>query len=381
MWEWIDAGRLADGEPLPSERELCQRLGVGRSAVRSALSMLRREGVIVEDAHDSRIRVVRRPQSVVETGTRGVSQVLNSAVVVLTPYLELNETHSQPGWVERIVQGAIFALRTRGFDVLAFHPESMAAGGLAKLLEAPPMGVLLPESVGIKTDQRPVLERLRSAGVPIVVYGGSPDLAGFDRVVSDHEFGGYQLTRWLIARGRRRVLMSWPANAAEHYWYPARRAGYERAMTEAGLEPSPTITLPVVPQDMTVTRESFEIESRRQVGFLMEQAIPTLRFDALLCHTDGAVPYAAEALRICGCRPGVDVLIAGYDNYALEAVERSFCPYLPAITIDKLNHDMGQSMVDLLLERRAGRLDDAPATRVIPPKLVELVPVEPSPPT
>lgn len=334
--------------------------------------MLARDGVIVEDKQDSRTRLVKVPQDASRGRRDAASDVLNSTVVVLTPHPEPNIRHSQPGWVEQIVQGAIHELRSRSLDVLAIHPDSMAAGALSRFLLAPPKGVLLPEAIDVKTNQQPALQKLREAGVPIVVYGGSPQLIEFDRVSSDHEDGAYQLTRWMIEHGRQRVLMSWPADASEHYWYPARRAGYERAMKEAGLAPSATVTIPTVPQNMNITPELFEFESRRQVGFLLEHTSPALRFDALLCHTDGAVPYAAEALRICGCQPGADVWIAGYDNYALEAIERQYCPHLPRITIDKLNWKMGQAMVELLLERMSGPLSDTAVCRVVAPRLVEL---------
>lgn len=372
MREWMDDGRLADGQPIPSERELCQRLGVGRSAVRSALAMLVRDGVIVEDSRDSRVRVVKLPQQDLLGKSQAVSQVLNSAVVVLTPHPEPSDRHSQPGWVEQIVQGAIRELRTRGYDVLAMHPDRLEDTGLSRLLAAPPLGVLLPEAIEVKTNLQPALQKLQAAGVPIVVYGGAPSLVGFDRVSSDHEAGAYKLTCWMINHGRPRVLMSWPSNASEHYWYPARRAGYERAMIEAGLVPAPTLIVPVVPQDITVTSESFEFESRRQVGFFMEVALPHVQFDALLCHTDGAVPYAAEALRMCGCEPGVDVLIAGYDNYALETEELQFTAHLPCITMDKLNWEMGQAMVELLMDRISGKLSVDPVSRIVTPRLVEL---------
>lgn len=42
----IGTGRMAAGERLPSERELAQRMGVGRNAVREALALLQVEGLV-----------------------------------------------------------------------------------------------------------------------------------------------------------------------------------------------------------------------------------------------------------------------------------------------------------------------------------------------
>lgn len=42
----IDSGRIAAGERLPGERDLAQRMGVGRNAVREALALLQVEGLV-----------------------------------------------------------------------------------------------------------------------------------------------------------------------------------------------------------------------------------------------------------------------------------------------------------------------------------------------
>ncbi|MFE4860774.1 GntR family transcriptional regulator [Streptomyces sp. NPDC056670] len=42
----IERGELAPGRPLPSEKELTERYGVARNTARSALAVLREQGVI-----------------------------------------------------------------------------------------------------------------------------------------------------------------------------------------------------------------------------------------------------------------------------------------------------------------------------------------------
>ena len=44
--ELIQAGELHRGERLPSERELCEQLGVSRTVVREAIKMLRASGLV-----------------------------------------------------------------------------------------------------------------------------------------------------------------------------------------------------------------------------------------------------------------------------------------------------------------------------------------------
>ncbi|MEO4042115.1 transcriptional regulator NanR [Hoeflea sp. CAU 1731] len=56
LWQLIASGELAPGDILPSERDLMERFGVGRPAVREALQMLASKGVITI-SHGERSRV------------------------------------------------------------------------------------------------------------------------------------------------------------------------------------------------------------------------------------------------------------------------------------------------------------------------------------
>ena len=48
----IFSGKLAEGSKIPSERELMERFGVGRSTVREALFALQRKGLLSGDEID-----------------------------------------------------------------------------------------------------------------------------------------------------------------------------------------------------------------------------------------------------------------------------------------------------------------------------------------
>ena len=82
--------------------------------------------------------------------------------------------------------------------------------------------------------------------LPVVVNDDGPTLSQYDRVISDHEIGAYELTSWLLGQGRRRILPLWGVDR-ERYWVKMREAGYQRAMREAGLEPLPAVYVQVGP--------------------------------------------------------------------------------------------------------------------------------------
>lgn len=56
LLDLIESGTVGPGEPLPSERELMERIGVGRPAIREAMQSLETIGLI-EIRHGGRARV------------------------------------------------------------------------------------------------------------------------------------------------------------------------------------------------------------------------------------------------------------------------------------------------------------------------------------
>jgi DNA-binding LacI/PurR family transcriptional regulator len=86
--------------------------------------------------------------------------------------------------------------------------------------------------------------------------------------------------------------------------------------------------------------------------------------------SDREVFTVAAALRSLGVEPGRDARIVGYDNYWSDCIERSWEPFEPDATVDKLNRRTGADMVELLLERAAGQLPPEPQLRVVAPRLI-----------
>lgn len=361
--QWMDEGILAEGAPLPSERALSEKLQVDRGTVRRALAMLDEQGLL--RSHNGRTRVVNRE------GREGQprSGWMQNAVAVLTRTTGEPWTgHRQSGWSDYIGHGAVHAIRQQGLHAFALEPDRFTKDGIATFLAEQPSGVFITD-VGTPSSAA-LLQcagELRRKGVPVVVYGDAPEMAGFDRVTSDHEQGSFLLTRWLIEQGRRRILPLAP-EPATGYWMPLRRAGYERAMREAGLQPLETLEVPSSTQSTYAAM--LHSNARAWSSFLGDYLQGATPVDALMLSSDGGVTPAAEACRLLGREPNRDVALVGYDNYWLESPEREFEPTAPQATVDKLNLKMGAALIDLLCDRIAGKLPPEPQRRVVQPQLV-----------
>lgn len=368
--EWVETGVLVQGMPLPSERALSTRLSVSRETVRRALEVLTRDGLI--KAVGPRTRLVTNQPGPRSAAARGV---LAHSIAVLAPEVRAEEVihKRQPGWIFHFTQGAHEEISAQGYNLISIHPGRLTDADLRRVIDGRPTGVVCPEVLGNTVSARQKwLQTLSAAGIPIVVYGNMPDIQSYDRVASDHDAGGYALTRWLLERGCRRPAMFFSSDP-DTYWVRGRRSGYERAMTEAGLPPLPTIPFASTP-DLTDRRELFERSRRLLAGYLVEHVRPDALggpVDALLLESDGLAYPAAAACRLLGRNPGSDILLAGYDHYAMDmAWERQVEPVGPAVTMDKRNTASGRELVRLLLDRCQGKLPDAPQLRLVPPELV-----------
>lgn len=79
-------------------------------------------------------------------------------------------------------------------------------------------------------------EIIANESVPVVLIGDKSDDAPY--IVPDDEAGGYLATRHLLGLGHERIVYFVSSTIRPHYSVIERRAGYERAMSEAGLQSS-----------------------------------------------------------------------------------------------------------------------------------------------
>lgn len=364
--QWIGQGLIGRGETLPSARALSTKLSVDRRTIGHALDELKREGLLRSAAKGGRALVVSGEM------TKEASAVLRNAVVVLNGSEGAPGGHRRTGWAEYIARGALQAIGDAGLHAMSLHPFHATPEEIGNILVGRPYGIIVPEISKAFRDVQKYLESF-APSIPMVVYGDWPESQAYDRVVSDHEAGSYELTRWLLSQGRRRIVTVW-SDKSEGYWLARRRAGYERAMREAGLDPLPPCGMPPFPEQGYSSPDDFADLGRHVAGYLLEALNTPTPADALMLSTDGHFFATAAACRRLGKEPGREVLITGYDNYWQDSPERAALPepYIaPAATVDKQNMLIGRELVALLRRRVAGELPEKPQVRFIEPKIVD----------
>jgi DNA-binding LacI/PurR family transcriptional regulator len=362
--EWILTGQLTRGKPLPSERVLAGALGVSRVTVRAALKELFDDGLLTPPAPGE-------PRRVSDSAASGAAHLMNHTIAMLSEAQPIPETADLPsGWDTFTDRRASQAFGSRGYHVLSLNSQRLVDDGLEQLLSFRPMGLLASHDCGESRDGQRIIEACATHGVPVVISGDSPLLTNYDRVEADHEQGSYELTRWLLARGRRRILRLWRF-PSEHEWLNRRDAGFERAMQEAGIDPMPAVRT-VDMSTRTADRQEFGHMVRSVAGYLVEHLTGPNPVDAIITATDPHAYQVAGACRLFGKVPNIDVLIAGFDNTWRYEVSRQFEPVGPAVTVDKRNDLIGDALARLLLQRIAGELPPQPQRVLVPTELVEV---------
>ena len=184
--------------------------------------------------------------------------------------------------------------------------------------------------------QDPLPERLEQRGLPVVLGGRPPEGVAVSYVDVDNVAGARDAVRHLLETGRRRVaVIGGPVDMAVSR---DRMTGYARAHEELGVAQDPALT---EPGDFT------EEGGRTAMKALLDRA-PDI--DAVFAASDLMAAGALRELDSRGRRVPVDVAVVGFDD---APVARHTQP--PLTTVHQPIEAMGRTMVELLLERIAGR--------------------------
>jgi len=261
------------------------------------------------------------------------------------------------GYFSQIFDGVLEAAAKRAFSVTVFIERMWSESGQAvrRSYDGRCDGVVL---LAPKTDS-PLLQALPERGVPLVVIGTTVDIPGVSFVDVDNAAVGYEMTKYLIGLGHRRIAYigasTTTSSAVE------RASGYRRAMDECGIRSESRIMFSSVQSTTEFQRYKLdhheappkvELEGAEVVGGWTEEMLQAL-FDgkhseptAIVCWNDDLARLAIRALQAMGKRVPQDVSVVGVDDGPPATLEK---PHLTTWR-QPLTH-IGRRAVDLLVDR------------------------------
>ena len=367
--QWIHRGELTYMDVLPTEQQLAERFQVARGTVRLALEELNQEGVITRKG---RRRVVAIQPGRLPDQTTAPSLLADTVVVLIEDPVQPIPS-LWPGSTWMIEFAVTESVGMNKANCLKVDPHRVKGDKLRELINAQPKGFIAFRDFGMHQAALPVLHEIKTAGLPLVVYGYEDVLKEYDTVTSDQEQGCYLLTRFLIDRGCRRILRYWEKSRKLSNipgWLKQRNVGYERAMHEAGLEPLEPFEcdeLPFYPHNQA----EFDMRVTYTAGKLTEILNTRGPVDAVMTLSDDYTYYMSAACHIHRLQPNRDIAIVGYDNYWFNTDLKKFYDPVPlCATIDRCNRRVGWEMVNLLMQRADDELEPVPTHSQVEPELM-----------
>lgn len=166
--------------------------------------------------------------------------------------------------------------------------------------------------------------------IPVLVAYALSNDGKYTSVMLDDEEGGYNVTKYLIDRGHKKIGVI--TGVADNYHAQHRLIGYQKALFEAQLLYSPKI----------VKNGDWERESgRRAMEELLQEDIT-----AVFCMNDIMAAGAYDAIYAHGLEVNKDISVIGYDNRQLSEYLR------PTLTTNDIRlKTVGELAAKLILEQ------------------------------
>jgi LacI family transcriptional regulator len=201
--------------------------------------------------------------------------------------------------------------------------------------------------------ERAALEALLGSGTAIVLVEREGADVPFASISLDNEGGAYAATRYLVECGHRRIAHVTGLRAAGE----RRRAGYLRALADAGLEPGPLLE-----------GDFSEDSGVAAAAPLLAQRGVT----AVFCANDRIALGLSSALIAAGVLLPDDLSLVGFDDLPFSAF---LSPALTTVRQDA--RVMGRLAAQRVVAAMSGAAE--PTATLVPPELVIRASVAPGP--
>ena len=166
--------------------------------------------------------------------------------------------------------------------------------------------------------------------IPAVMAYAYTKTPGIPSVVIDDEKGAYEIVKYIISMGHKRIGVV--AGRSDNIHTQKRLLGYQKALFEAKIPYDPDLV--------------FYGDWQRESGCRGAEKLTAAHVTAIFCMTDRAAGGVYDYLTEKGLRAGIDVSVTGYDN---QDISDYFAPRLTTTELPLTQ--IGEKAAELLLER------------------------------
>ncbi len=316
----IRDNRIAPGDKLPSESQLCAQFGVSRNAVRQAIRNLAHEGSV---------------ESVKGVGTFCRKRLADS---MLSTNIGFVCFFSGSYIFPEIIRGCDHVLYQRGFHLLLNQSEYDLEKERAILVNLKKKGVdgiiIEPVFDGHGRSNADLLGELSDQGTPVVLidnYFASPE---FSVVSLDDRLGGAEAASFVWNKGHRRIGVFYQA---DYQVKILRKEGALERLARLGA---------AVPDAWIVgfngQGPASEAPRAAERFFGASVELPS----AMICSNDEEALHLMQAAERHGIRVPDDLSVVGFDNSSIAQIGQ--------VSLTSVHHPsfaMGETATTILLEK------------------------------
>lgn len=331
LQEWlrerIISGEYCENQQIPTEAELAEQFPYSRHTIRQAISTLENEGLL------RRIRgkgtFVCRPQS----GQSTAQMPGNQRIGVLTTYLDDYIFPGIVNGIERVLteHGELFTLG------LTHNKTQQEAAALQRLLDSGISGLIIEGTKSaLPTPNKPILQKFRDAGIPMVFINGFYDGGSDSSVLMDDVYSGEMVTQLLLDHGHRNIGGIFKSDDIQGI---KRYQGMIRGMQNNGQNIHDDSILWYTTEDLPYL-----------FAGAMDQMILTRLKDAsaVICYNDEIAVNLISVLNRAGKQVPHDISIVGFDNSPFAAL-----PLYDLTTVTYPAQQIGETAARILLKSLA----------------------------
>ena len=316
----------------PTSNEVAKRAGVSRTTVSFVLNDLRTKGISEETRQkvlDAANQLGYEPHAAARSLAGGSTGTI-AVVIARSDHLHVD------AYLPRLLSIVNDCCHAHGYKVLleAVDDQFKDSGAFMNLVKSKRIDGLIVANM--RSVECNYVKQLAKQGFPVVVPGNGLE-SFYSRCTGDDDVVlAKRVTKHLVDLGHRRIAHL--AFAPQEFEAVIlRRAGYEKALEEAGIAPDPNLVAYA------------DISAHSGYDAMKQLLEREANFSALFAGNDTIAFGAMKALKEAGRRIPQDVAVVGYDDIPLAEFAS---PPLTTLRIDPVTQ--GREAVDMLLAQMNG---------------------------
>ncbi|MBN1541787.1 GntR family transcriptional regulator [candidate division KSB1 bacterium] len=321
--EQIEQGVFQPDDRIPTEEEFVAQTGLARATVRQAIQNLVNQGYLT-----------RRRRLGTFVNAPRLDPERQSIIAVLVHDI-------RSGYAPEFLRGAADEADRNHYGILLCNTDDLygrAENHIKLILDHNASGVIFIPTAVSDEKNRVLVDKLLRRRIPVVLADRQIDGIDVDTVITDNFQGAYELTKYLIGKGHRRIAVTLSTVLSSER---RRLDGYKQALQDFD-----------IPYDASIVHahhERFvEAHSIEYARILLKKRD---QYSAIFAGNDKSAYLFYQVAKEMGLRIPQDFSIVGYDDLQLTGNQR-----FGLTTIHQPIYEMGQVSMQWILARLYGEI-------------------------